>query len=340
MSLEYFIDIRFGDPVLSLSMNSYGLLYGSSIGRILFYTFHVQQEHVIAEFSEECIRGCYVTNENALYIAVGDRYCIAMTSPTSHKQLVHHDLQHVDEICLSSQVMMKEDLVCIVPLSESSTEGVVLTHISTFIKKKYPMLPFKPHSVPYDFDGDRMLWMEWEGKIRNFKFFDFLAAETKNIVSFHKNFGQIGMCKLVQGLLVFVKDFRVIIAYELANGKEKGVVGKHRSDIVALNWVKVRDRNCGNKDQQAVENGNDEKVLYISIDYNCNICIWEFGTCLYRFNITDFAELTTEYKQEFYFTMGYPYFLTVHDRRIAFSTDIGVLVASIPYLSQVSIITD
>lgn len=338
MSLEHFIDIRFGDPVLSLSMNSYGLIYGSSIGRILFYTFHVQQEHVIAEFSEECIRGCYVSRENSIYIAVGDRYCIAMTSPTSHKQLVHHDFQHIDEICLTTQVMMKEDLVCIVALSENNTEGVILTHISTFIKKKYPMLPFKPHSVPYDFDGDRMLWMEWEGKMRNFKYYDFLATEARNIVSFHKDFGQIGMCRLVREMLVFVKDFRTIVAYNIDNGKEKGTIGVHKADIVALNWIRVKEKLTGNTDQQEVQ--SEEKVLFISIDYNCNICVWDDGACQYRVNITEFAELTTEYRQEFYFTMGYPYFLTAHDRRIAFSTDIGVLVVHIPYLSQVSIITE
>ena len=157
MSLEYFIDIRFADPVLSLSMNSYGLLYGSAIGRILFYTFHSQQETVIAEFSEECIRGVFLSKDNSLYIAVGDRYCIGMTSPTSHKQLVHHDYPHTDDMCLSTQVLIKEDLVCVVPLSQSNTEGIILTHISTHIKKKYPILPFKPDSVPYDFDGDRLL---------------------------------------------------------------------------------------------------------------------------------------------------------------------------------------
>ena len=57
MSLESFIDIRFGDPVISLSLNSEGLLYGSMMGRILYYQFSTTEERVINELSDEYISG-------------------------------------------------------------------------------------------------------------------------------------------------------------------------------------------------------------------------------------------------------------------------------------------
>lgn len=340
MSLDFFIDIRFADPVLALSMNNYGLIYGSSIGRILFYTFHSQQEIVLAEFSEECIRGVFVSKENNLYISVGDRYCISMTSPTSHKQLIHHDFPHSDDMCLSTQVFMKEELVCVMPLSENNTEGLIITHISTHTKKKYPMLPFKQHTVPYDFDGDRLLWMEWAGKDRVFKYFDFVAAETKDIRVFPKNYGQIGFCKLVQDCLVIVKDFRTIELIDLATTVLRQVIGTHYSDIVALNWVKVKSKTMQRENQYKAENSNDEKILFISIDYNCNICVWDKQGMICSHNITEFTELTEEYRQQFYFTMGYPYYLCVFDKRIAFSTDVGVLVVTLPVLTQVVVINE
>ena len=323
-----------------MSMNNYGLIYGSSIGRILFYTFHVQQERVISEFSEECIRGAYISQENDLYIAIGDRYCLSLSSPTSDKKQVNHDFQHIDDICLSSQVLMKGSQVCIVQLSEGSTEGLIITDISKKLTRKFPLLPFKPHSVPYDFDGEKLLWMEWEGKSRNFKYFDFSVNDSKNIASFHKDFGQIGFCKLVGHIMVFVKDFRDILAFDLRTGLEVGCFGKHSSDIVAINWVKVRNKEQGMQGNNDSRENEAERVLVIAVDYRCNIKFWEFGKCVYAVNITEFTELTEEYRQELYFTMGYPYFVVACGQRIAISTDVGVLVVNVPYLMQISILHD
>ena len=337
MSLDYFIDIRFADPVLSLSLNSYGLVYGSSIGRILFYTFHSQQETVLAEFSEECIRGVYVSSENNIYIAVGDRYCIGMTSPTSHKQLVHHDYMHNDELCLATQVFMKEDLVCVVPLGERNTDGIILTHISTHIKKKQPMLPFKEYSVPYDFDGDRLLWMEWEGNDRIFKYIEFESSEVKTIGKFAKGYGQIGFCKLAKDAMIIVKNFKEIELIDLETGVPRQSIGIHRYDIVAVTWVRVQDRGNERENQYSLDENSGDTLLVVSIDYDCNICIWDKQGLIFRYNITDFPELTLEYKQKIYFTMGYPYVICIADRKIAFSTDLGVLVVSFPILKQFSI---
>ena len=339
MSLEYFIDIRFADPVLSLSLNSYGLVYGSSIGRILFYTFHSQQETVLAEFSEECIRGVHLTPENSIYIAVGDRYCLGMTSPTSHKQLVHHDFMHTDEMCLSTQVFMKDDLVCVVPLSEKNTEGVILTNISTHTKKKHPMMPFKAYSVPYDFDGDRLLWMEWEGDERIFKCVEIGGELVKTVGRFGKGYGQIGFCKLAMDAMIFVRDFKEIELIDLETGTNRQSIGRHRHDIAAIKWARRTDKGKDRENQDSIDVNSGYTMLVVSVDCDCNICVWDKHGMIFRYNITDFPELTQDYKQKIYFTMGYPYVICIIDRKIAFSTDLGVLVVSFPILKEFLILT-
>lgn len=338
MSLDYFIDIRFADPVLSLSMTAYGLLYGSSIGRILFYTFHSQQETVLAEFSEECIRGVYISSENSLYIAVGDKYCIGMNSPTSHKQLVHHDYIHSDDLCLTTQVFMKEDLVCIAPMSENNHEGLILTHISSHTKKKYPILPFKPHTVPYDFDGDRLLWMEWDGTTRIFKYFHFECNETKTIGSFLKSYGQIGYCKLISDYMMIVKNFRTIELIDINTGISKFTIGKHNSDIVAINWIRIVEKHKEREHQYSMDENFDILFIIISVDVDCNVCVWDKQGLMYSCNITGFSELTQEYRQKIYFTMGYPYVLGISNSKVAVSTDIGVLVMSLPVFKEFAIV--
>ena len=47
-----FIDIRFADPVVSLSMTPDYLAYGTAMGRLLFYNIMTCREKVISETSE------------------------------------------------------------------------------------------------------------------------------------------------------------------------------------------------------------------------------------------------------------------------------------------------
>ena len=234
---------------------------------------------------------------------------------------------------------MKEDLVCVVPLSQNNVEGIILTHISSHVKKKYPILPFKPHSVPYDFDGDRLLWMEWDEKLRVFKYFDFTTTEVKEIAKFTKNYGQIGFCRLMITEMRIVRDFRKIEIIDIQTGSLRQMVGCHASDIVAITWIKAKDSNSSRESQYDFDNSYSEKVLIISIDYGCNICIWDKQGLVMSHNISQFPELTLEYRQPIYFTMGYPYVISINDKKIAFSTDLGVLVVSLPYFSKLSIIS-
>ena len=84
MSLEAFIDIRFGDPVFAMSMNTEGLAYGSALGRILYYSFDSREEVTVSEFSEEHIRGCYLSEDNTLYVAIGDLKGMIVFNPENH----------------------------------------------------------------------------------------------------------------------------------------------------------------------------------------------------------------------------------------------------------------
>jgi hypothetical protein len=76
MSLKAFVDIRFGDPVTALSINSYAVAYGTTTGRLVHFNFEAQIEKVLDEISEEVIRGLWLTEENILYVTIGDLKCV------------------------------------------------------------------------------------------------------------------------------------------------------------------------------------------------------------------------------------------------------------------------
>ena len=138
--------------------------------------------------------------------------------------------------------------------------------------------------------------------------------------------------------MLYIRDFRNIEILDIETGQNKQVIGLHHSDVVALNWAKVLERK--NFSVSFSENRNLEKFVIISVDYDCNICIWDSDGLIYSQNITELPELTEEYRQKLYFTMGYPYFVCIGEKKIAVTTDVGVLVISSVYLSKITLITE
>lgn len=71
MSLAGFLDFRFGDPITSLSLNNDALVYGTIMGRILFYNIRTGLEKALAEACEAGVFGIWVDGDYSVYSAVG-----------------------------------------------------------------------------------------------------------------------------------------------------------------------------------------------------------------------------------------------------------------------------
>jgi hypothetical protein len=76
-----FVDIRFADPVVSLSMTTDYLAYGTAMGRLLFYNIVTCREKVIAETSEEGIYGIWINYDANIFAAIGDLRAIIVLNP-------------------------------------------------------------------------------------------------------------------------------------------------------------------------------------------------------------------------------------------------------------------
>jgi len=344
MSLEAFVDIRFADPVLALSMRRSSLIYGTALGRILYYDLETRQEQVIAEFSEECIRGVFISSENVLYVAVGDHYCMALVNPENseaQRHLVYHESNHSNETCQTTQVLMHDELVCLVKLGAVVGEHtpVFLTHIPSQVKMSYeiPLLP--EHSVPYDFDGNKLLWMEWSSDMSKvFKYFDFSSREIKEAVTFSKSFGHITQVKLLPDSLLIVQNYRKIRIYDITNGVERNFLGSVKSDIVAINFYFTRDPADNTNEQEGIfeQNLGISKFVVVTAQTEGSICIWDYQGLAEVIRIKDLEALTPTYQRMQYFAMGYPYYLCVSDSKIAFSTDLGTIVVKSDFLARLN----
>jgi hypothetical protein len=83
-SLVGYIDIRFADPVVALSMTPDYVVYGTAMGRLLFYNILTGREKVIAETSEEGIYAAWVDYDSNIFAAIGDLRAVIVLNP-EHK---------------------------------------------------------------------------------------------------------------------------------------------------------------------------------------------------------------------------------------------------------------
>lgn len=60
-------------------------------------------------------------------------------------------------------------------------------------------------SVPFDYDGERILWMEYkENQVKEFQYYDIPAKKVVPIIAFDKKYHFLSFGRLVKNLLIFV----------------------------------------------------------------------------------------------------------------------------------------
>ena len=349
MSLEAFIDIRFCDPVICLSLNSEGLVYGSMMGRLSYYNFSSRDEKTINELSDEFISGTYLTRDNILYACVGDLRAVVISNPDAErysKQYINFEKIHTSISCELSQIKMYEDKVFIGFLEPLSTSDSLAHTISpTYCyelvdgrSKTIEGLKFPPHSVFFDFDGKRLLWMEFENNLRKLQIYTVDQANIELRV-LDKDFGKIGFCRFLSDKIIYVWKQKYIRIMTM-DGKDLQV-GQHDNYIVAFNCVKITkvDRNrrvhriLSGVNEARIENAafeEEKKVAYktyvISADDKGVIRIWDSEKMVEEILIRNLPQLTERYQKMQYFSLGFPYFIEAFGPRLAISTDLGVLL--------------
>ena len=365
MSLEAFIDIRFGDPVLAMAMDFDGLVYGSMTGRLLYHHFSTAEEKTLREVSEECIRGVWLSGNHSLYAAVGDLsmlvypdLSLSMPQAISYR----YERSHNTNICAATQVITFEDVSCLLQLEQQSLTseddksgyltGLQLKNFYTNVATELIPVPLPSHCVPMDFDGERLLLLEYSPTgIRTLSVFDFRTRSKVPIfTNMTKSQGHLSFAYLAGDRLFYVMERRKLLVRSLSRGEDRPrLLGQTRCDIVACSLVgiPVPRLHRGSFSPEADGNLNDaqidvrrhseeieevtEKPLYsklfiLTADSQGLLQIWEESGPVESIRISDCRELTKEYQRMEYFSMGYPYVLAAFGPRLAVSTDHGVLV--------------
>ena len=179
MEFISFREIRFADPVTALKLSASHLYYGTAMGRLVFYCIKDDSETVPLEYLQELIRGIsHSKNGEKLYISVGDIegivYDAKSLSPEWTIQLIDQP-EHEDHKLTweRSYTMLHENMNWILSIKlqneKINTENgeakpITIADFDTQIVDQKGEFEFDNNSVPFDFDGNKLLWMNYETK--------------------------------------------------------------------------------------------------------------------------------------------------------------------------------
>ena len=345
MSLEAFVDIRFGDPVISLSLNSDGLVFGSMMGRLLYYHFNTKSERVISEISDEFISGLWLSPDNTMFACIGDLKALMISNPGGeryHKQYITFDKIHTSMSCELSQIKMHKDSIFIGVLEPQTTSDslthtvspIYLINLTDMQQASIEGIRFPPHTVLFDYDKKNLLYMEYQSNCR-ILFLYRVNKRTREVKVIHEKFG---FAKIWNKRILYVHRQKVIRIMN-KSGRDKGEIGRHKSYIVAIGVVKIEKNEYFfrskvgigevTEDKGESENRPEGSVLkdyVVSVDIDGGIRIWSESKLVEEIFIRNLTELSQKYRKAQYFSMGYPYLVDAYGPRIAITTDLGVLV--------------
>lgn len=97
-----------------------------------------------------------------------------------------------------------------------------------------PEVQFNQNTVPFDFDGDRLLWMQYLTRDnREIYLYNFLDRTKTTVCSFLKRDGIISHVKLLGDCLFYVKNTKDLIRYDM-RAKSSVLIGSSKEAVIAL----------------------------------------------------------------------------------------------------------
>ena len=165
--------------------------------------------------------------------------------------------------------------------------------------------------VPFDFDGDRILWMEYkEGGSKEFQTYDLSKKQISTINIFDKSYHFLSFGKLLGDDIIFIENNKNVKLFNLKNNSIMNLYS-HSSSIIAFD---VADR-------------SSKYYRLVSVDFNGIFKEWKNGQVQKTHSLWKTNELPEQIrKHELLFDMGYPYYCKVNGSILAITTDLGLCI--------------
>lgn len=338
------------------------------MGRLVFFWIKDKNETVPLEYLQELIRGISLSrNGDKLYISVGDIegiiYDARSLSPECTIQLIdqpdHEDHKLTWE---RSYTMLHQNMNCILSIKlhneqintdNGEAKPITIADFDTQIVDHKGQFEFDNNSVPFDFNGSKLIWMDYlSKKQRVVCMFDFQKDEKTELMDLKNSDGLVYHMKLYENKVIYVKNTKEVMVLDTETADEKWL-GKADSQILALHVYDTKvteidkeilqregiqvsnviqdldEENKENFDNSHPTNSNF-RIVTIDSKARINLFVCQDGAdTKHIFDIKKAKNFPSELLNKDFFSMGYPYLITAYYNQVAFSSDYGVCLFKI-----------
>ena len=323
-SLIKHIKINNSDPICSIDLNEELLLFGTMLGYCGYFLIKPEEKLIkISEREDEHISATQIRN-NKLYIVVGDEKVI-IAEKSDKKNIIDEIYNYEDDsdhfkVCEKTFCMLKNNFLFSIELKipeegeQKASKNQCDWRIKNLEKRKTHKgnIEISDFWAPFDYDGNFLIFLEFlDGGKRTFdiyslydeKFLKQINLEKENIghISHAKFFGESKNIFLVHSYEICqIRDFNFKLIKEF---QHKG------NEIIACD----------------IYLNKKENIEVILLDINCDVYLYKEKNDeeKYLFNLHKLYCIDQQFKLQKFFSMGYPYFIKIHKKLIAITTDQG-----------------
>lgn len=302
----FLFSCEIGDPLSCIYLDDLGCMAGSCFGKVWLYNFEERSQETLAEFSEDGVRGLFLDGESA-YATIGEptvgtrvwrrdlRMGISQERREPQAELIN--LRTIDKRVSSGprRVLQRGDRVCLLWPTMTSVVNVSTRfhHTCDFKLIEHGSIA---EVAPCDFDGDRLLLLDRShGSSSVALRVVFLEKNELTQIADLPQAHRVTLARLWQeDHFVYVVGGRDLYIY---NHVSKAVGRKcigHRAEVVAL------------------DTEHPDVIAALSTDAVVKLWNGKTGACVRTLRMP-----------EAQFSLGFPYWLCVHGKRVLVAADEG-----------------
>lgn len=322
-----YIELRYADPICTLSLNSDSIIFGTMLGRSCYFNISSNKYVILSEGNDENITGTFYSLDepSQFYLSIGD---YAVNIYKSDKENGSELLERINnyetegehtQYCDNCYTILYDKFLLRIFLILPSNDNKVEINSCDYIVKNINnnesdsgKIDMSNYAVPFDYNGRNFIWIDFkdEGE-RILNIFNF---EEKKIVftqKIEKDFGHISHLRYISnGKFFLVRDYNVC-------------------EIRDENWKLEKSfLHIGNEVLACDYYFEDENLFIATLDIDAGINVYNLKEDKEEneFNMFELDDIRQEEKDQQFFSMGYPYYLRFNKEYYTISTDYGCYI--------------
>ncbi|EAR90973.3 hypothetical protein TTHERM_00145780 (macronuclear) [Tetrahymena thermophila SB210] len=349
-NFEKLVKIRIGEPLTAVEISQQHAIFGSISGYVGAYGLDTKELIYIQEVFEEIIRGIQQKENGSFNVLVGDHSLIQfyLDEMKQKERLIkvafNNHTPKKPEICASTITFLSGNFVAMTQANPTQNKDAIYDSNDQQLKgilqvfqidkqqwKHYSQFNLPQVCVPFDFDSDKMVWLEYKDQgVKEIQIYDLSTQKTSLVTSFTKKIEFISHVKLLQNFVIYVENHMHVKVFDLKTNKTTDLYS-HNSTVQTIYCTFNGNAATKHQDEENIKFKFSEislnQIVIHSVDFNCNYFQYSNQKLTHKIQVLKQQNVPDQLKQHKYiFDMGYPYYIKSKENIVAFTCDFGLCV--------------